>query len=95
MTQVFTPNNDAGYCTKCQRGYAIGPHVCAATTAHQLDMVPMDAAALEHAAEQLPKARAVEPRLPLLPLGKLLEQHSRFDLGHELVLPERAREDHR
>lgn len=67
MTQVFTPNNAAGYCTKCQRGYAIGPHVCPAPTTHQLDMVPLDAAALEHAAEQLPKAREVrKPHLPYM-----------------------------
>lgn len=33
MTQVFTPNNNAGYCAKCQQGYAIGPHVCPDVTA--------------------------------------------------------------
>jgi hypothetical protein len=32
MTQVFTPNNSAGYCTKCNRGYAFGPHVCPEAT---------------------------------------------------------------
>lgn len=29
MTQVFhNAGMDAGYCQKCQKGYAIGPHVC-------------------------------------------------------------------
>jgi hypothetical protein len=29
MTQVFhDASKDAGYCQKCQKGYAIGPHVC-------------------------------------------------------------------
>lgn len=29
MTQVFRDaSKDAGYCSKCQKGYAIGPHVC-------------------------------------------------------------------
>ncbi|HEY0684722.1 MAG TPA: hypothetical protein VGD45_20465 [Steroidobacter sp.] len=92
MTQVFTPNNGAGYCTKCQRGYAIGPHACPDPIANQLDMMPgalVDGAVLERIAEQLPKAREVTSRLPL---DGVLD---RADVGHELVLPERAREDHR
>lgn len=64
----------------------------------QLDMMPgaiadaiEDAAALDRIAKKLPKAREVEPRLPL---DHVLDGNSRFDVGHELVLPERAQEDH-
>lgn len=76
----------------------------------QLDMIPLDAAALERIAAQLPKAREVtKPRLPLdgflervlegtggtLQRERALDDARRFDVGHELVLAERAREDHR
>lgn len=29
MTQSFAGPPPAGYCARCRRGYAIGPHVCA------------------------------------------------------------------
>jgi hypothetical protein len=68
MTQVFTPNNDAGYCAKCQRGYAIGPHVCPKDLTQQFDMMPRELVSdqvLEHIDAQLPKVRDVRaPRLP-------------------------------
>lgn len=31
----------------------------------------------------------------LIDVNARLAQHARFDVGHELVLPERARSDHR
>lgn len=67
MTQVFTPNNSAGYCTKCNRGYAVGPHVCPNELTQQFDMMPgelVDASVLERIDAQLPKVRDVRsPRL--------------------------------
>lgn len=102
----------------------------------QLDLMPgelVDGAVLERIAEQMPKPREVEPRLPLKacmhPVDAIKsvfteagiqvhpDQEARMravcdeqvavkayvrirypfgtDVGHELVLPERAREDHR
>lgn len=62
---------------------------------HQLDLMPgqlVDPAVLDRIGEQLPKPREVTRRF-LVDL--VLEDHRRFDVGSELVLPERAREDHR
>lgn len=68
MSQVSTPNNDAGYCTKCNRGYAIGPHVCPNELTRQFDMMPTELVSesvLAHIDAQLPKVREVKaPRLP-------------------------------
>jgi hypothetical protein len=68
----------------------------------QLDMIPTpiaeDARVLERIADQLPKARDVSKRrLPeMFHVERAdAESTSRHDVGHELVLPERAREDHR
>jgi hypothetical protein len=68
----------------------------------QLDMIPTpiaeDARVLERIAARLPKARDVRsPRLPdvLHVEHSDGESTSRHDVGHELVLPERARSDHR
>lgn len=73
----------------------------------QFDMLPADlveASVLERIEAQLPKPREVKaPRLRdvMSPRAiqdlqeRILEEGRRLDVGHELVLPERAREDHR
>lgn len=65
----------------------------------QLDMIPTpiaeDADAMRRIDAMLPKAREVRGRRMLPPMFPADDQISRHDVGHEFVLPERAREDHR